>query len=116
MYTFSRKYKYQGHVYSLPWWELWKKIHISNEYSKIKETNFSWKISQGFKALFRLCFACYAILLIILYTVFIIDLTIEPSGNLFYIFLNFLIIISPLCIIELGLILTVPIQVQSLKD
>ena len=110
MFKFSRKYKYQDTIYNLSLWDIWKKIHISNEYSKFKETNFSWKVSTKFKALFRLCFACYAIILIALYTIFIIDLTIEPSGNLFFIFLNLLIMILPLFLIELGLTFLVPLQ------
>jgi len=112
MFIVYRKYKYQNKVYNISLWDIWKKIHISNEYSKLKKTNSLWKVSTKFKALFRLCFVCYAIILIALYTVFIIDLTIEPSGNLFYIFLNLLIMISPLFLIELGLTFLVPLQIQ----
>ena len=113
MFQFCRKYKYQDKIYNLSLWDIWKKIHISNEYSKLDKTNFLWKISIKFKALFRLCFACYAIILIVLYVVFIIDLTIEPSGNLFYVFLNLLIMILPLIVIELGLTFLVPLQITS---
>lgn len=116
MFKLSRKYKYQDEIYNLSLWDIWKKIHISNEYSNLDKINFLWKISIKFKALFRLCFACYAIILIMLYTVFIIDLTIEPSGNLFYIFLNLLIMILPLIIIETGLTFLVPIKIKEIKN
>ena len=113
MFKFYRKYKYQDKIYNLSLWDIWKKIHISNEYSRFKETDSLWKVSTKFKALFRLCFVCYAIILIALYTVFIIDFTIEPSGNLFYIFLNLLIMILPLFLIEIGLTFLVPLQTKE---
>jgi len=111
MNLFTRRYRHKDKLYNLSLWEIWKKIHISNEYSTLIGSNFLWKVSTKFQILFRLCFACYAIVLIILYTVFVIDLTIEPSGNLFYIFLNLLIMILPLFLTELALTLFVPLDV-----
>ena len=113
MSKLSRKYKYKDKVYNLSLWNIWKKIHISNEYSNLDKTSLSWKISTKFKVLFRLCFACYAIILIALYAIFIIDLTIEPLGNLFYVFLNLLIMLLPLVLIEFGLTFLVPIQIKN---
>jgi len=111
MNLFNRRYRHKDKLYNLSLWEIWKKIHISNEYSTLIESNFLWRVSIKFKTLFRLCFACYAIVLII-FTAFVIDLTIEPSGNLFYIFLNLLIMILPLFLTELALTLFVPFDVS----
>lgn len=113
MSLFSKKYQYQDKTYYLSLLVIWKKLHVSNEYSKINGTDLSWKISSRFKSLFRLCFVCYGIL-IALYLVFITSFTIDASGNLFYVFLNLFIIFFPLYLIELGMTYLVPLQVEKI--
>ena len=64
-------------------WEIWKKIPISNEYTKSTKTDSQWRISYKFKLFFRLCFFCYGALLTLFYLYYILHMTIDPSGNLF---------------------------------
>ena len=96
-------------------WEIWKKIHISNEYTESLKTGSQWRISSKSKIFFRLCFFCYGVIFALLYLFYILHMTIDPSGNLFYIFLNLVIAAIPLILIELVLIFTVPIECKQ-KD
>ena len=113
MFNAQRTIDYKGETFSLSLWDIWKKLHVNNEFSKMdnnKET--SWKISTKFKIIFRVCFPCYALVLLVVYVGFVIDLTIEPSGNIWLVLINFIILCIPLLLIELLLALFVPLQYE----
>ncbi len=113
MFKFCRKYKYLEKIYCLSLFDILKKIHISNDYSRLKNTEFLWRVSTKFKILFRFCFICYALFLMFIYSVFVVNLIIDASNNLFYIFVNLLILFLPLIILELILIFLIPIEVMK---
>ena len=109
MSKLCRKYK----KVCLPLWEIWKKIHVTNDYTTIGDNNISWRVSAKFKLFFRLCFVCYAVALIVIYATIIPKVIIDASGNLFYVLVNLVVLISPLIVIEFAVVFLVPIEITK---
>jgi len=96
--------------------KIWLNLHLTNEYFKHKETNCFWKISRKHKRIFLLCFLCYAALqigLFLLNTEYIYSHISLPGSNLFYIFINLLIILLPLSIVDFLIIKFIPLECKE---
>ena len=94
-------------------WEIWKKLHITNTYTKTVNKNSLWRISSKFKLYSRLCFFCYCIVYVWLYFEYLLHMTIDTDGKLLYIFLNLFILLFPFILTEFILLFTVSIECEK---
>jgi len=96
--------------------KIWLNLHLTNEYFKHKETNCFWKISRKSKFKFLVCFLCYAALqvgLFLLNMEYIYSYIMLPGSNLFYVFINLLVIMFPLIIVDFLIVRYIPLECKE---
>jgi len=93
-------------------WQIWKKIHLLNEYTKTNNGTL-WRVSFKFKLFLRLCFFCYGFVYILIYLWYLEHMVIKANGELLIVILNLFISIIPLIVIEIILLFTVKIECKE---
>jgi len=91
----------------------WKKFHFWNEPSSCKSCNKQWQINKKYKALIRLCFLCYGLLLILPYIFFsneIFNILSSDTQNIVFVIYNLIIFLLPALLIDLVLLIVIPLE------
>jgi hypothetical protein len=94
-------------------WQIWKKIHFSNEYTKTNNDGTLWRVSSKYKLFLRLCFFCYGFVYVLFYLWYLEHMTIDANGRILIVLLNLFISIIPLIVIEIILLFTVKIECKK---
>ena len=115
---FKRKIKFKDNEYYIPIYLIWYKSALENNCSKIN--HIRWCISPSYINIMRVCYICKWIFYIFL--IFLLGRIIEYMPwhtydiNLFFIFMNLLVMIGPILLIELIILYFIPINIEKVKE
>jgi len=115
---FKRKIEFNNKEYAIAIYSIWYKYAIENNFTKFKD--IKWRLSVPYLNIMLVCSICKGILYIFLF--FLLAMSIEHMPwykydiNLFFVFLNMLVLIGPILLIELIIMYLIPIEVKDNKD
>ena len=115
---FKRKIKFNNKEYAIEIYSIWYKSAIENNFTKLKD--IKWRLSLSYINIMRICYMCKWVLYIFLF--FLLAMSIEHMPwhkydiNLFFVFLNMLVLIGPIILIELIIMYFIPIEVEANRD
>jgi len=115
---FKRKIKFNNKEYAIAIYSIWYKSSLENNFNKFKDIR--WRLSLSYINIMRICYMCKWIIYIFLFVLLAMSMNHMPWAkydiNLFFIFLNLIVLIGPIVLIELIIMYFVPIEVEANRN